>query len=794
MLSRLVLFHVEGYIGPMRYAHDLTVHSMARLERQDLIAFEPFLREGLATFLKFDAASVAFPMEGPESYEPALYLPDEQRLLIPLRLRDRFLGLFIVRGVKLSAPQTTTRALPGIMELILDRLHIYKQAVSDAQTGLMSRAAFLDCLVNEIETIRNSIHPGGQAQEPLSEWRASVGVIYLDMPGLITIPNRYGPLLVDRLLESMATELLHLLPERGMAGRVADQAMAVLVPEIGIRTLRELGKTLASRLSSLVVEHKLTEEPIRLSVPAGFILYPQDMDGPTLELNSADQARRLLLRAQEAAGTAMALKLPSFGFGQILNEGGRVLDVLPLDRAMISPGRRAGAREGQRFQAFGPESPAAKAELHLLEVEEDRSLAEVLHLADPAYPLAPGDRLSLLPETGLTNALLGDAGCRPTDKDAAGLYAYRDFLDYLRSITSAREVFTLALLRLPAGGEAPPPAEAERLLQEAAALAAETLGSETVLGRFSLHGLICFSPDLGAEAAKERYVELVGRISGKLDVEAAAGLYCHPCLSFRRDEALENCRKALDYALLLPAPHVGVLDSLALTISADRSFANGDLYGAMEEYKLALLADDGNALARTSMAVALARLGRLPEARSELELVVERDRRNLQAWYNLGHVLHRQGDEAGARVAFQRCQKIEPGHVYSLLRLGQLSEDVGRLVQAGHYYERAQGRSAEGERLARRHLARLRLRQGFYDEARDHLHRALIHNPQDAASLNLLAGIYLDQGEDPQIAESLARKSVALRPEIKAYWETLARALDAVGKTDEAREARARAR
>ena len=98
-----------------------------------------------------------------------------------------------------------------------------------------------------------------------------------------------------------------------------------------------------------------------------------------------------------------------------------------------------------------------------------------------------------------------------------------------------------------------------------------------------------------------------------------------------------------------------------------------------------------------------------------------------------------------------------------------------------------------GESLTYRHFARLCVSEGKPEEAREHLHDALLYDPQDALSMALLARLYLDGGEDPEMAASLARQSVSLRPELKAGWLQLARAFEAMGKEREAREARFKA-
>jgi hypothetical protein len=50
-----------------------------------------------------------------------------------------------------------------------------------------------------------------------------------------------------------------------------------------------------------------------------------------------------------------------------------------------------------------------------------------------------------------------------------------------------------------------------------------------------------------------------------------------------------------------------------------------------------------------------------------------------------------------------------------------------------------------------------------------------VANPWDAEAQHLLARLYLETGEDVQIAESLAQKSVSLRPDAEPYRQLLER-------------------
>ena len=281
-------------------------------------------------------------------------------------------------------------------------------------------------------------------------------------------------------------------------------------------------------------------------------------------------------------------------------------------------------------------------------------------------------------------------------------------------------------------------------------------------------------------------------MAAALGFPVAMGIACLPWLSYRAADALECSRKALEYALLLPPPHVGVFDSLAINISADKHYSQGDVFGAMKEYHLALLADEDNTLAWNSLGVCLAGLGRHGDARGAFEEAVKRRPGDPAGHYNLGTVHMALGEREQAAGRFRACLDLDPHHPFALIRLGELAESGRDKAEARRCYERAL-RDDPGSSSPYLRLARLEWGERRPDKAREFLHQALQRNPRDAFSLHFLARLYLDGGEDPELAESLIRQSLALRPDRKAAWLELARALEIRGLHRDAREARIRA-
>ena len=388
--------------------------------------------------------------------------------------------------------------------------------------------------------------------------------------------------------------------------------------------------------------------------------------------------------------------------------------------------------------------------------------------------------------------------------------------EFLRRFGVAREGFrrySLAIVRLApaeggkaaedAAGDASAAPALEAWLRAAPRRLADTAErlkapAPALVGRYGSNSLIVFHPGAKGEACRPLYAALC-EAAEAAGLSAAAGLAEHPFLEFRKDESEACALKALEFALLLESgPRVGLCDSVALNISADRRYSLGDAFGAMEEYKLALLADGRNAMARNSLGVCLAALGRGAEARRQLQTALRHaDDPALAAKisYNLGALCQNLGDFRAAARHYRHSAGLAPGYRYVWLKLGRLHEERGRRAEARRCYERAA--ELEDARpgtpaTARRQLARLAARQRRGAEARELLHDALLRNPDDAQALLQLAELYLDGGEDPGMADMLARRSVRLHDRPEA-WLLLARALRALDREADARRAEGRA-
>ena len=915
----------------------------ADLDSLDLIQLEPLLCSGLRQFFEFKGYTLHFPLvkdndrlSGPPPTPAVEYLPREKKLLLPLRRPGRLpgeaegplLGVFVARGVTAGVKKIMP-LLPAAVALCLENLGFYKQSLRDPLSGLLRRSRLLDLVGHELDQMREGLRPGGPKDlipegsgaqlalygrtgptggVPAGSFRFSLMVLRLN--GLAALVREHGYLRTEKLLAALAAELEKRKPGQAATARSGDAEFALLLPAYGHQASRELGQSLVNALNAVSLSNELNGRKLRIRASAGFVDCPRDLDGME-RYSTPEQTRRLLRRARLAAAMAgqgsfaapdaiQAFSLAGLAglsnganvdrpeekpavlsYSGILNEGGRVLQVLPLSRLEVSLGKYCGARPGQRFTLWGyvlergqQSAPGLtrryKGEVLLVQVRPSSSTAELLYCDDPSLPPEPGDQLILagqdsLPELHPGNRT-GDAPegepARPENLDkSTGFLNYSDWLPLWCREREKYDRFSLILARfslplltgseqamfmeyldgendaddeagvfdetapaaapgLPELGKLPGaprssslgglgglgsgpgapdgelPQYDRRSWEESMARCAnrfrEAFGPAALYGRYGLNSFVVFvpQPDLPEELAS-RLAELSREFSGK-GLDSAIGVAPYPFLDFHKSETLENVHKALEYALLLPWPHVGLLDSLALNISADRRYSLGDQLGAIAEYKKALLCDENNILAWNSLGVTLAGLGRYAEARRHFEEALERSPDDVTTLYNLGQLCQSGGELSQALRLFRRCLELDPANVYTLYRLGQLAEQQGDNALARDYYRKT-AELPGGEALTRRGLARLAIKEGQLEEAREELHEALLLNPHDALALQLLASLYLDAGENPAVAESLARQSAALRPDFKAAWLELARALEVSGKAGEAREALLRA-
>jgi len=678
--------------------------------------------------------------------------------------------------------------------------------------------------------------------------QSSVGLMVLPVLGLDYIRKFYGFTVAEQLFVSFSQKIKELIPEDVLCTMLDSDNFALLFPGATRRMMEKLAS------QCIVLEERMDAMPIptmfaamenigglvEAKLCAGYALFPQDWDGMADSRDSAEIPHLLLRKACIAAerlkntphrtGIAaekVALRIAgsSLAFRQILLQGGNIETILPYSQVRVTLGSEDGAQESMCFSVWGDrEHIRYKGEILLRKVGEKTSEAEILMLSDPAKSLEKGDFLQYVPQSRSQSEVLNDEG--------ELFYAYRDFMNMVNEQMSTQNVkkFSLALMRiqwekqpninaqstpndekssaaqdkngqnLTEKGENPPENLRKDFMMKDLAQALDIYLKDlnktntaqiikSSIGSMSFNSLIIYHPQMDGESAKALYENIGAMLEKKFGVPCAVGIAPYPFLGFRPADMWDACRKALDYAMLLPMPHVGIFDSLAINISADRKFSQGDIFGALEEYRMALLADEGNILAWNSLGICLAELGRHVEARNAFEVAHARQSKDAATCYNLGAANLALEDREKAKEYFLECLIQENHHLFARIRLGEIAEKEQDYDDALEQYTKANHDNPESS-VPYRCLAKLHMLKDQKERARELLQLALQKNAEDAVSLQFLAGLYLDGGEDAKLAEVLARQSVALLPWRRSAWAELARALEAQSRFSEAAEVR----
>ncbi|MHC4997113.1 MAG: tetratricopeptide repeat protein, partial [Planctomycetota bacterium] len=134
-----------------------------------------------------------------------------------------------------------------------------------------------------------------------------------------------------------------------------------------------------------------------------------------------------------------------------------------------------------------------------------------------------------------------------------------------------------------------------------------------------------------------------------------------------------------------------------------------------------------------------------------------------KARYNLGWVLERQGDIAGARAQYEQAIELNPVNADARNNLGLILINEGRLDEATEQFTAA----IEGEprnTRARFNLAMQQIRAGQRIEPEKHLRDAIRLDPMYKDAVEQLARLLLDQGRHEDAAE-FYRHALAIQPD-----------------------------
>jgi len=264
----------------------------------------------------------------------------------------------------------------------------------------------------------------------------------------------------------------------------------------------------------------------------------------------------------------------------------------------------------------------------------------------------------------------------------------------------------------------------------------------------------------GLEIARD----IQNRLAEKSEQTVTIGIASYPISAFKKSDMIDNSRKALDHAAFFGPGSAVAFDGVSLNISGDKLYEDGDLQGAIDEFKHALLIDPSNVNVHNSLGVCFGLQGEYESAIEEFKHVASLDPGDYMAMFNLGlvHVLRKQPEKA--LEFFLNADKIN-GDVYEVaFQSGKLYFESGDLEKAKPFLERAAKLDPDSGAVYR-YLGDCYAAGNLTQDAISAYKKAIRHNPHDAASMSALGCLFDDQGENPEITLMFCQESVGLSPE-----------------------------
>ncbi|MDD3950667.1 MAG: tetratricopeptide repeat protein [Desulfobacterales bacterium] len=311
-------------------------------------------------------------------------------------------------------------------------------------------------------------------------------------------------------------------------------------------------------------------------------------------------------------------------------------------------------------------------------------------------------------------------------------------------------------------------------------------------GRIAPGWIGCFFPRKSSKACEKIAKAIRNAVSGQKQHSITIGIAQFPTLDYSGMQILENARKAVFHAEFFGPDSTTCFDAVSLNISGDRYYQEGNIQGAVDEFKKALSMDPDNVNVHNSLGVCYAVLGKLDKALEEFRTALDLDAAEMMAAYNCGLVHFLQKSYEKALELFLQAERLGSGVFETAFQLGRTFLELKRIGEAIDYFEKALRRNPDSA-AAYRYLAEACILEGRFEDALSAYRTAARKNPNDAEALSALGELLNREDKDPEIAALFCRQSVHISPENGLYWERLGRVCLNQKRYEEARKALRRA-
>lgn len=282
----------------------------------------------------------------------------------------------------------------------------------------------------------------------------------------------------------------------------------------------------------------------------------------------------------------------------------------------------------------------------------------------------------------------------------------------------------------------------------------------------------CYFPETKETFCLELAQKVQNNLAKHRSETVTIGIALYPTVEFEKEQVINNAIKALNHAAFLGPNSVVFFDAVSLNISGDRLYQYGDIQGAIEEFKKALLIDPSNVNVHNSLGVCYGVLGAYEKAVRSFEEAIRLDFKEVMAVYNVGlaHSLINNKDKA--LEYFLKADGLGEELFEVAFQAGRLYLEKEQFKKGRKFLEKAV-RIRPDSGTALRYLGECYAAINMADEAVAAYKKAIKKNPGDADSLSALGYLLDIQGESLEIAVIFCRQSVEISPETGLFRHRL---------------------
>ena len=167
---------------------------------------------------------------------------------VPLMVGHKVLGVLTASRLEIRGfsprDEDRLRLVATTIAIDLEQARLYREAVADPLTGLVSRVALLHALPREVEIARR--------------YQTQLSVLLLDADGLAAVNEAHGRAAGDAFLREVASRLAQAVRAADLVARFGGDELVVLLPMTPANQARATAKRLVRLLREPPIKHQTT--------------------------------------------------------------------------------------------------------------------------------------------------------------------------------------------------------------------------------------------------------------------------------------------------------------------------------------------------------------------------------------------------------------------------------------------------------------------------------------------------------------------------------------------------------